>query len=103
MRCRTQRVRRVFEPKGDLVITTSLILGRQHVLPIVAEFLRINPGINVQLVLANRVVNVMEEQVDLAIRVSNSPDSSLIAIHLGLDPARRLRHAPPTFAHMVFP
>jgi DNA-binding transcriptional LysR family regulator len=71
------------KPKGDLVITTSLILGRQHVLPIVAEFLKANPGINVQLLLANRIVNVMEEQVDLAIRVSNSPDSSLIAIHLG--------------------
>jgi len=71
------------EPKGDLVITASLILGRQYVLPIVAEFLKVNPGINVQLVLANRIVNVMEEQIDLAIRVSNSPDSSLIAIHLG--------------------
>jgi DNA-binding transcriptional LysR family regulator len=71
------------EPKGDLVVAASLILGRQYVLPIVAEFLKLNPGINVQLVLANRIVNVMEEQVDLAIRVSNSPDSSLIAIHLG--------------------
>ncbi|MGD0848021.1 LysR family transcriptional regulator [Bradyrhizobium sp.] len=71
------------EPKGDLVITTSLILGRQHVLPIVAEFLKANPGINVELLLANRVVNMMEEQVDLAIRIGNSPDSSLIAIHLG--------------------
>ena len=71
------------EPKGDLVISTSLILGRQHVLPIVAEFLKTNPGVNVQLLLANRIVNMMEEQVDLAIRVSDRPDSSLIAIHLG--------------------
>lgn len=71
------------EPKGDLLVTTSLILGRQHVLPILAELLKLNPGINVHLLLANRIVNMMEEQVDLAIRVSNSPDSSLIAIHLG--------------------
>jgi DNA-binding transcriptional LysR family regulator len=71
------------EPKGDLVVTASLILGRQHVMPIVAEFLKVNPGINVQLLLANRIVNVMEEHVDLAVRVSNLPDSSLIAIHLG--------------------
>jgi len=71
------------EPKGDLVITTSLIMGRQHVLPIVTEFLKVNPGVNVQLLLDTRIVNMMEEQVDLAIRVSNSPDSSLIAIHLG--------------------
>jgi DNA-binding transcriptional LysR family regulator len=71
------------EPKGDLVVTASLILGRQHVLPIVAEFLKINPGINVQLLLENRIVNLMEEHVDLAIRVGNRPDSSLIAINLG--------------------
>ena len=71
------------EPRGDLVITASLILGRQHVLPIVAEFLKVNPGINVQLLLANRIVNMMEEHVDLAVRVGNFPDSSLIAIHLG--------------------
>src|SRR5450432_955854 len=71
------------EPKGDLVVTASLILGRQHVLPIVADFLKLHPGINVHLSLANRIVNLMEEHVDLAVRVSNSPDSGLIAIHLG--------------------
>jgi DNA-binding transcriptional LysR family regulator len=71
------------EPKGDLVVTASLILGRQYVLPIVADFLKVNAGINVQLLLANRIVNLMEEHVDLAVRVGNLPDSSLIAIHLG--------------------
>jgi DNA-binding transcriptional LysR family regulator len=71
------------EPKGDLVVTAPMILGRLHVLPIVAEFLKVNPGINVQLVLANSIANVTEEQLDLAVRVSNLPDSSLIAIHLG--------------------
>jgi DNA-binding transcriptional LysR family regulator len=71
------------EPKGDLVITTSLILGRQHVLPVVTEFLKVNPGVNVQLLLSNRIANMMEEPVDLAIRVGDRPDSSLIAIHLG--------------------
>jgi DNA-binding transcriptional LysR family regulator len=71
------------EPKGDLVITTSLILGRQHVLPIIAEFLKVNPGVNVQLLLSNRIANMMEEPVDLAIRIGDRPDSSLIAIHLG--------------------
>jgi DNA-binding transcriptional LysR family regulator len=71
------------EPKGDLVITTSLILGRQHVLPVVTEFLKMNPGVNVQLLLSNRIANMTEEPVDLAIRVGDRPDSSLIAIHLG--------------------
>ena len=71
------------EPKGDLVITTSLIMGRQHVLPVVTEFLKVNPGVNVQLLLSNRIANMMEEPVDLAIRVGDRPDSSLIAIRLG--------------------
>jgi DNA-binding transcriptional LysR family regulator len=71
------------EPKGDLVITTSLILGRQHVLPVVTEFLKVNPGVNVQLLLTNRIANMMEEPVDLAIRVGDRPDSTLVEIHLG--------------------
>jgi DNA-binding transcriptional LysR family regulator len=83
------------EPKGDLVVTASLILGRQHVLPIVAEFLELNPGINVQLLLANSIMNLMEEHVDLAVRVSNLPDSSLVAIHLGS--ARRVVCGSPTY------
>jgi DNA-binding transcriptional LysR family regulator len=83
------------ELKGDLVVTTSLILGRQYVLPIVAEFLKVNPAINAQLLLANRIVNLMEEHVDLAVRVSNLPDSSLIAIHLGS--TRRVVCGSPTY------
>jgi DNA-binding transcriptional LysR family regulator len=83
------------ELKGDLVVTTSLILGRQYVLPIVAEFLKVNPAINVQLLLANRIVNLMEEHVNLAVRVSNLPDSSLIAIHLGS--ARRVVCGSPAY------
>jgi DNA-binding transcriptional LysR family regulator len=43
----------------------------------------VNPGVNIQLLLSNRIANMMEEPVDLAIRVGDRPDSSLIAIHLG--------------------
>jgi DNA-binding transcriptional LysR family regulator len=71
------------EPKGDLVVTAPMVFGRLHVVPLVAEFLRAYPGINVQLVLADRMMNLVQEKVDLAFRVSNLPDSSLVAIGVG--------------------
>jgi DNA-binding transcriptional LysR family regulator len=71
------------ELKGDLVITAPLILGRVHVLPIIAAFLKAHPGVNVQLVLSDRLSNLAEDQIDLAVRVGSLPDSSLIASHIG--------------------
>ncbi len=69
--------------KGDLAITAPILFGRLHVLPIVAEFLKLHPGVNVQLLLADRTTDLLEEQIDLAVRVRNLPDSSLIALRVG--------------------
>jgi DNA-binding transcriptional LysR family regulator len=71
------------EPKGDLVVTAPMVFGRLHVVPLVVEFLKAYPGINVQLVLTDRMMSLLQEQVDLAFRVSNLPDSSLIALRVG--------------------
>jgi DNA-binding transcriptional LysR family regulator len=70
-------------PTGDLTITAPLIFGRLCVIPILAEFLQAYPGISVQLLLADRIFNLFDEQVDLAIRVSKLPDSSLVATKVG--------------------
>ena len=70
-------------PRGDLTITAPLVFGRLHVLPIVAEFLRVYPDIDVWMVLSDRVANLFEEQVDAAIRVGELPDSSLVAARIG--------------------
>ena len=70
-------------PKGDLVITAPIVFGRLHVLPVVTEFLKAYPDIDVRLVFADRIANLFEEQIDLAVRIGDLPDSSLIATRIG--------------------
>src|SRR5512144_1546021 len=70
-------------PKGDLIITAPIVFGRLHVLPAVAEFLETYPEIDIRLVLADRAVNLLEEHVDLAVRIGELPDSSLVATRVG--------------------
>ncbi|MES1176381.1 MAG: LysR family transcriptional regulator [Myxococcales bacterium] len=70
-------------PRGDLVLSAPIVFGRLHVLPIVTEFLRVYPEIDVRIVFSDRLANLFEEHVDVAIRVGALPDSSLIATRLG--------------------
>jgi DNA-binding transcriptional LysR family regulator len=70
-------------PKGELWVTAPLVFGRLHVLPELAEFLEAYPQIDVRLTLTDRVVNLQEDSVDLALRIGELPDSSLIATRLG--------------------
>jgi DNA-binding transcriptional LysR family regulator len=71
-------------PRGDLVVTAPIVFGRLHVLPVAMEFLNVYPDINLRLMLADRVVNLQEDHVDLAVRIGALPDSSLIAIRVGM-------------------
>lgn len=70
-------------PKGDLVITAPVVFGRLHVLPVATAFLEAYPDIDIRLVLTDRLVNLLEEHVDLAVRLGEPPDSSLIAMRIG--------------------
>ena len=71
------------EPKGRLVITASVVFGRLHILPVVTEFLKAYPQIDVQLILTDRMVDMMEEQVDVAVRIGELPDSAMLATRVG--------------------
>ena len=70
-------------PKGELIITAPIVFGRLHVLPVVLKFLNTYPEIDVRLTLADRVVNLQEDHVDLAVRIGELPDSSLVAMRVG--------------------
>jgi DNA-binding transcriptional LysR family regulator len=70
-------------PKGNLAITTPVVFGRLHVLPIVLEFLKAYPEIDVRMVLVDRVIDLLEDHVDLAVRIGALPDSSLVARKVG--------------------
>lgn len=71
------------QPKGDLVITAPLGFGQQHLQPVVHEFLRAYAQVNVHLQLADRVLPLVEEHVDCAVRIGRLADSSLVARELG--------------------
>jgi DNA-binding transcriptional LysR family regulator len=70
-------------PKGDLTISAPLGFGRLHLTPVVSEFLAVYPEIDVRLVLTDRVVHLLEDHVDCALRIGELPDSSLVALKLG--------------------
>lgn len=70
-------------PKGDLIITAPIVFGRLHVLPIAMEFLKAYPDVDIRFVLADRLVNLLEDHVDLAVRIGELPDSSLVATRIG--------------------
>jgi DNA-binding transcriptional LysR family regulator len=70
-------------PKGELIITAPISFGRMHVLPVVTAFLKAYPDIDIRLALADRVVNLLDDHVDLAIRIGALPDSALVATRVG--------------------
>jgi DNA-binding transcriptional LysR family regulator len=71
------------EPKGDLNITASALLGRMFVTPILGEFLNSYPKVNARTMYVDRVVNLIDEGLDVGIRIGDLPDSSLTAISCG--------------------
>jgi DNA-binding transcriptional LysR family regulator len=70
-------------PKGDLIVTAPAVFGRLHVLPVVTAFLKSYGDINVRLVLADRIVNLLEDHIDLAVRIGSLSDSGLVATRVG--------------------
>ena len=71
------------QPKGRLTITAPTFFGRLHVLPIVNQFLQAYRDIDIQLYLSNYLVDLLEEQINVGIRIGTLTDSSLIAIEVG--------------------
>jgi DNA-binding transcriptional LysR family regulator len=82
-------------PRGDLIITAPVVFGRLHVLPVVIDFLKSYPEIDVRLKLVDRIINLVEEHVDLAVRIGALPDSSLLATRVGA--IRRVVCASPSY------
>ena len=71
-------------PKGELVVTAPVLFGQLHVLPIVADFLAAFPQIDIRLVLADRNVDLVDDHVDMAVRIGRLPDSGMVATPVGL-------------------
>jgi len=82
-------------PRGELVITAPIVFGRLHLLPIICDFLKAYPEIDIHLVQSDRNVSLMDEHIDLALRIGALPDSSLIATRVG--EVRRVVCASPAY------
>jgi DNA-binding transcriptional LysR family regulator len=70
-------------PRGELLLTAPVLFGRLHILPIVAEFLDAYPEIDVRLLLSDRNLHLVEDHVDMAVRIGRLPDSSMVATRVG--------------------
>lgn len=68
--------------RGELTLTAPVVFGRLHVLPVVTEFLRAYPDIDIRLMLADRMMHLQDDHVDLALRIGTLPDSSLRAVRV---------------------
>jgi DNA-binding transcriptional LysR family regulator len=66
-------------PSGRLVVTAPAAFGRRHVGPLVTAYLRQYPDVSCELILSDRFVNLVEEGIDLAVRIGDLDDSSLVA------------------------
>ena len=82
-------------PRGELVLTAPVVFGRLQLLPALGAFLQAYPEVTVRLALGDRVINLLEDQVDLALRIGALPDSGLIATTLGS--VRRVVCASPAY------
>jgi DNA-binding transcriptional LysR family regulator len=70
-------------PRGKLTLTAPVLFGAKFVTPIVTEYLRRYPQVNASCWFLDRVVNMMDEGVDVAVRIGDLPDSSMQAIRVG--------------------
>ena len=75
--------RRQAEPVGLLRVSAPVLFGRRFLAPVVSDYLTRHPRVRVEVVLANRRVDLLEEGVDVAIQVGELPDTSLTARKLG--------------------
>jgi len=70
-------------PAGTLTITAPVLFGRLYVLPILLDFLDKYPAMQVRFLLLDRVTHLVEEGIDIAIRIAHLPSSALIAQRVG--------------------
>lgn len=83
------------EPAGQLVVAAPLMFGRLHVAPLVCDYLVQHPNVVAELTLSDRFVNLVEEGIDIAVRLGHLADSSLIARKVG--ETRRIVVASPAY------
>ncbi|MEH6626494.1 MAG: LysR family transcriptional regulator [Motiliproteus sp.] len=70
-------------PRGHLVVTAPVLFGRMFVMPGIVDYLQQYPETSVEAVFLDRVVNMLEEGIDIGVRIGELPDSSMRAVRVG--------------------
>jgi DNA-binding transcriptional LysR family regulator len=83
------------QPSGWITVTAPTMFGRLHVLPLVQGFLDEYPQIDIRLLLLDRVVSLVDEGLDLGVRIGQLRDSTLLAVRVGQ--VRRIVCAAPQY------
>lgn len=83
------------EPRGHLAVTAPVMFGKMFVMPGIVEYLQRYPAMDVSALFLDRVVNLLEEGIDVGVRIGELPDSSMKAIRVGQ--IRRLLCASPAY------
>lgn len=83
------------QPRGTLSLTAPVLFGQAHVTPVLVDYLKRYPEVDVQCVFVDRIVNLVEEGLDVAVRIGELPDSSLQARRVGQ--VRRVVVASPAY------
>lgn len=87
--------RRQAKPTGTLRLAVPVVLGRRHIVPRLARFLARYPEVTIDLAMSDGFVDLVEQGIDLAIRVGEITDQSLVARKIGM--VRRLTVASPAY------
>ncbi|WP_369990143.1 LysR family transcriptional regulator [Pseudomonas xanthosomatis] len=82
-------------PKGDLAVTAPILFGKKFVMPCIVRYLQQYPEVDISAFFLDRVVNLVEEGMDVAVRIGQLPDSGLKALRVGK--MRRLLCAAPDY------
>jgi DNA-binding transcriptional LysR family regulator len=90
------------EPSGTLAVTAPILFGQMHVLPVVTEYLDTYPTMSARTLFVDRSVNVVEEGIDVAVRIGHLPDSGFTAARVGAV-RRVICGAPAYFARRGIP
>ena len=83
------------KPTGKLVVTAPVLFGRLHVAPLITQFMRDHPELTVELLLLDRSIDLIEEGVDIAVRIGHLNDSNLHGVPIGF--LRRVLCASPEY------
>lgn len=83
------------EPRGHLVVTAPVLFGALYVVPVLTEYLQTHSGVTASGLFLDRVINLVEEGVDVAVRIAELPDSPLQAVRVGQ--VRRVICASPAY------